>query len=259
MVRRRTPGAVKLWPQDDMKICAAQTRPLKGDLQGNIANHKTLIAQAVADGADLIVFPELSVTGYEPTLAAQLAMGEGDRRLDGVQAISDANDIAIGVGVPTECGNAVRISLLLFRPREARFTYSKTYLHRDEESFFVPGRSSPHVQVKQTRVALAICYEISVTEHLQSVLKSPPDIYIASVVKFVNGFDKALARLAGIARDGSMPVMMANSVGVSDGHPCAGKTSVWNREGSLIGQLNDSDQGLLTFDTETQRVIERIR
>jgi predicted amidohydrolase len=55
-----------------------------------------------------------------------------------------------------------------------------------------------------------------------------------------------------------MIVLMANCIGFLDGGSCAGKTSVWNNEGSLIGQLNDSDEGILVFDTETHELIERV-
>jgi len=241
-----------------MKICAAQILPIKGDIRSNIVNHTALIRQAVHHGAEMIMFPELSLTGYEPTLARDLAIHKGDARLDDFQTLSDVNGISIGAGAPTIHDEGIRISLFLFRPNAPRYVYSKTYLHRDEEPFFVRGRSSPHVRVKQCNVGLAICYETSAAEHLDSVMKSPPAIYVASVAKFVNGFDKALARLSGIARDGSMPVVMSNCVGISDGKPCAGMTSILNRDGSLIGQLNDSDQGLLTFDTETNEIAERI-
>ncbi len=47
-----------------MKICVAQTRPVKGDIQTNIDNHKRLIDLAISNGADTIIFPELSITGY---------------------------------------------------------------------------------------------------------------------------------------------------------------------------------------------------
>ena len=49
-----------------MKICVAQTRPIKGDIQSNIDHHKRLIDLAVSNGADTVIFPELSLTGYEP-------------------------------------------------------------------------------------------------------------------------------------------------------------------------------------------------
>ena len=52
-----------------MKICVAQTRPIKGDIQSNIDHHKQFINLAVANGASIIIFPELSLTGYEPKLS----------------------------------------------------------------------------------------------------------------------------------------------------------------------------------------------
>jgi len=65
-----------------MKVCVAQTRPIKEDISGNIANHIKLIELAVSLGAGTLVFPELSLTGYEPRLAEALATHQDDERLD---------------------------------------------------------------------------------------------------------------------------------------------------------------------------------
>ena len=46
-----------------MKICVAQTRPVKGDIKANIEHHKKLIDLAISNGGDTIIFPELSITG----------------------------------------------------------------------------------------------------------------------------------------------------------------------------------------------------
>jgi predicted amidohydrolase len=238
-----------------MKICAAQTRPIRGDISANITIHEMLIHKAVARGAELIIFPELSLTGYEPTLAKELTVEKTDVRFDTFQTISNDSGITIGVGAPMKSERGVSISMLLFQPHEARSVYSKSYLHADEEPFFVPGHSSPHLRVQSTNVALAICYEISVAEHLTAALKLKPAIYFASVAKFVNGINKALERLSTIARDSSLPVLMSNCIGFSDGQQCGGHTSAWNSRGSIVGQLNDSDEGLLVFDTETQQLV----
>ncbi len=85
-----------------MKICVAQTKPVKGDIQRNIENHKKLIDMAASHGADIIIFPELSLTGYEPTLAKELATTQDDSRFDDFQQISDRRQITIGIGVPTK-------------------------------------------------------------------------------------------------------------------------------------------------------------
>ena len=119
-----------------MKICVAQTRPVKGDIKTNIDNHKKLIALAVSQGADTIIFPELSLTGYEPTLAKELATDKDDSRFDDFQKISDSKKITIGVGMPLKNHRGICISMILFQPNKLRGTYFKKYLHPNTPLFF---------------------------------------------------------------------------------------------------------------------------
>ena len=238
-----------------MKLCVAQSRPVKGDIAMNIDRHRALLQ--LARDSDVIVFPELSLTGYEPTLAGELAIDTTDRRLDEFQAISEAEGIAIGVGVPTRSTTGARITMVLFLAERSRLAYSKRYLHPDEEPFFVSGDNATTVNVNRAVIAPAICYELSVAEHAENAFRSGASIYMASVAKTAKGLDAALPRLAGIARQYSMIVLMANCVGECDGCQCAGQTSIWNKTGSLVRQLSDRDEGILMIDTETQEVIAR--
>jgi predicted amidohydrolase len=239
-----------------MKLCVAQTRPFTGDIEKNIAAHKKLIELALAGGADMIIFPELSVTGYEPTLAGELATTPDDSRFDDFQHISDTRRITIGVGVPLRSEAGLWISMVLFQPRQDRHIYSKKYLHADEEPYFVSGQSSVDLLGAQNEVALAICYELSVPQHAADASGKGAGIYVASVAKSVAGMSKATERLSEIARTYSMVVLMANCIGLSDGMECGGKSSVWNTRGELLGQLNDAEEGILIFDTDTQEVHE---
>jgi hypothetical protein len=54
-----------------------------------------------------------------------------------------------------------------------------------------------------------------------------------------------------------MTVLMSNCIGECDGIECGGKTSIWNNKGLLVGQLNDTDEGILIIDTDTQELIEK--
>ena len=64
-----------------MKICAAQVRPVKGDIAKNIVHHREFIDLAIAAGAGSIFFPELSLTGYEPELVKELAIHKDDKKV----------------------------------------------------------------------------------------------------------------------------------------------------------------------------------
>src|SRR6218665_3393965 len=112
-----------------MKICVAQTRSIKGNVLKNIENHLKFIELAIAFRADLIIFPELSLTGYEPELAVQLASDADDARLQVFQEISDKNQVTIGVGMPIKSPAGIRIGMIIFQPEQDRLVYAKQYLH----------------------------------------------------------------------------------------------------------------------------------
>ncbi|WP_026462547.1 carbon-nitrogen hydrolase family protein [Adhaeribacter aquaticus] len=241
-----------------MRICVAQTRPIKGNIQRNIEHHLKLIKLALPHNVDIIIFPELSITGYEPALANELATTPDDPRFNSFQELSDSNRITIGIGVPTRQDNGIGISLVLFTPNRPRETYTKKYLHPDEEPYFVSGRNTLNFIGEYHHTALAICYEISVPENAETAFKQGATIYLASVAKSVSGMAKAQERLAEISRKYAMTVAVANCVGYCDNVHCGGETAIWSNNGLLKGQLNDASEGLLIFDIDTQEVIEKL-
>jgi predicted amidohydrolase len=241
-----------------MKICVAQTRPIKGDIPGNIDNHKKIIDLAIDNRVDMIIFPELSITGYEPKLAKDLAISKDDKRFDDFQRISDTRQITIGVGVPTKSNEGICISMILFQAGKTRQTYSKKYIHADEEPFFICGQSEIGLLGDKTNISLAICYELSVPEHSENAFKNGAEIYIASVAKTADGVEKARKSLSEIASRYSMMVLMSNCVGPSDDFESAGKSSIWNNKGLLVAQLNGTSEGILIIDTETQEVAQKV-
>ena len=241
-----------------MKLCVAQTRPVKGDIQRNIGNHKRLIDLAIVNGANAIFFPELSITGYEPELANDLATNQDDGRFGVFQEISNDHRITIGVGMPIQSESGIRIGMIIFQPHEPRQTYAKQHLHTDEYPYFVTGDQQVFLIEDNHKIAPAICYELSVSEHAGNAHKQHADIYVASVAKTEVGVEKAVNRLADVASNYSMTVLMANCVGRCDNFESAGKSSVWNNKGVLVGQLDDAHEGILIIDTDTQEIREMV-
>lgn len=238
-----------------MKICLAQSKPVKGDIPINLDNHAKMIHLAADHGAQLIIFPELSITGYEPTLAKELSVDADDSSLDLLQAISNTKHIAIGAGMPVKNGDGVTISMLVFQPHQPREIYFKQYLHADELPFFQQGEPHSVSLFEKHRLGMAICYEISVPEHAAGVHEAGAQVYIASVAKSVKGVEKALVELPAIARTYGMAVLMANCVGHCDDFDCGGKSSVWSGSGELVAQLDGVEEGLLLFDTQSGKAV----
>lgn len=238
-----------------MKICAAQICPAKGDIAQNIAQHIRWIEVAATRGADFIFFPELSLTGYEPPLADALAMPGDDSRLDVFQSLADAHALGISVGVPTRGDSGIYISLVIFRPGEAREIYSKQHLHEDEFPYFVPGNRSVILGAGSAKLAPAICYESLQPQHAGSVAKQGANVYMASVAKSAGGVKKAVSHYPEMARTHGMAVLMANCIGACDTFESVGQSAVWDKKGNLLAQLNDTEEGLLLFDTETEKSV----
>ncbi len=241
-----------------MKIAVAQIRPIKGDITANIDLHKKLIELAVFYKANAIFFPELSLTGYEPELAEDLASHQDDERLNVFQHMSDTSHITIGLGLPTKGKSGVHISLILFQPNRQRQTYSKQQLHADELPYFTQGEEQIILTVNDKKIAPAICYESLQPSHSDNAAKLGAEMYMASVAKSQNGINKAVIHYPAIAKKFLIPVLMSNCIGYYDNFESAGQSSAWTKDGVLAGQLDDKNEGLLIFDTETEQIIKQI-
>ncbi len=231
-----------------MKIGLFQYQSHGGDISKNIGGHLHWVEKAVSYGADIVVFPELSITGYEPSLAKTLALEVNDTRLSHLQSSADKNKIIIGIGAPIKESQDIYIGMILFHPNEERQIYYKKYLHEDEEPFFKCGKESTPL-IRNTQISLAICYELSVPEHRARVIDLNTEIYIASVAKTKEGVKSASKRLAEIARSNSIPTLMCNSTGPSEGFIGAGQSAIWDRNGELMTQLDATTEDMIVYDS----------
>ena len=218
-----------------MKLCAVQLASLKGDVPGNLQRHLACIEQAAALGAELVVFPELSLTGYEPTLARQAAC--------------DRLGITVAAGLPLPTPEGIRIGMPILSPMAARQAYAKRRLHEDELPYFTPGDQALLQQVGEHRVAPAICYESMFMAHAAAAREHGADLYLVSVAKTAKGIREGYLHYPAVARELGMPVLMANCVGPADTFIGAGGSAAWDSQGRLLASLDDHSEGLILLDT----------
>jgi predicted amidohydrolase len=236
-----------------MKICIAQTESLKGKVQQNIQNHLRIVERAIKSNSDLIIFPELSITNYEPYLAKELTTDIENDIFNPFQELSDKNKITIGIGMPTKATDGINISTLIFQPNKEKTIYSKQMLHSDELPYFVCGNKQIILKIKGQKIAIGICYETLQREHFLNAHQKGADIYIASVAKSKDGIEKAQKHFSSISSEYNTPILMSNCVGYCDNFISVGQSAVWNKQGKLIDKLDDSNQGLLIYDTKTEQ------
>ncbi len=237
-----------------MKICIAQTKSLKGKIHRNIQNHLRLIEYAIELEASLIMFPELSITSYEPKMGKELAVNIMDSIFNPFQTMSDDNDLVIGIGMPVRTDDGINIGMFVFQPHIKRMVYSKQILHPDEQPYFVGGKEHTTLNVKGNSIAVGICYETLQRQHFLQANEMGADIYIASVAKSMDGIDKAYLYFSKISNEFATPVLMSNCVGHCDHFLSIGQSAVWNKKGELIKKLDEENQGVLIYDTKSEKV-----
>lgn len=230
-----------------MKIALAQIRSYSGDLSRNIETHIKLINRVVGENVDLIVFPELSLTNYEPNIVREVNFEFDDFRLDVFERMSEENAIVICVGLPLKTENGISICMMIFE-KGVRRAYSKQCLHIDEKEYFVEGVGQEYIEIKGKVIAPAICYESMQTGHFENLNKKI-DLYLASVSKTKEGMERAYEYYENLAKNKGINVAVVNSIGDSDNFIAAGLSGVWNKKGELKASLNDEDN-MLIFEVE---------
>lgn len=237
-----------------MVIALIQIAAVPGVVSANVAHHLAWASAAAQHGAQLIFFPELSLTGYEPTRAEELAMEPTDPALRPLQALADQHGVSIGVGLPWRCGPDCHIALVMLRPTRPPWVYAKHFLHPDEWPFFQAGPHYPGLLPLEPPVGIAICYEISVLAHATKVAQAGAGAYVASVAKFGSGIAAAHARMAEIAQAFALPTMLVNAVGPADaGSLCAGQSGVWDGQGQQQMILGAEEERGLWWDLSLQQ------
>lgn len=232
-----------------MIIAAAQTKPKQFDLQANLSDHFRLIKLAAQNGACLIIFPEMSITGYETEHADEMALKPDDTRLAGLQHLSDENNIIVVAGAPVLLNENLYIGSLIFQPHQAVKVYTKQFLHSTEVDFFASSfEYNPMLELKNERISFAICADIDHPEHAGNAAKSDATLYIASIFFTPKGIAEAHSLLSGYAEKHALNILMANFAGQSWGIEAAGKSAFWNSNGELVAQLNSHDEGLLLIE-----------
>lgn len=148
-----------------MRIGAIQCKAEPGDINANIESHLKFIQLADDHNVNLLYFPELSITGYEPKLSRSLAMTMTDPVLDIFKKLSHRHDMIIGIGMPLAFHEHVQIGMAWFIPNGPSLSYAKQQLHNDELPFFISGERQLLIQSGNHKFAPSICYESLQSNH----------------------------------------------------------------------------------------------
>jgi hypothetical protein len=115
-------------------LAVAQTCPVTGDVSANIEEHIALTHVAAAERAQILVFPDLSLTGYEMDLGQALAFSEDDQRLEALRLVAVSCSVIAMAGAPVRIGSQVHIGAFVLAPERTTSLYTKHRLGAFPES-----------------------------------------------------------------------------------------------------------------------------
>jgi predicted amidohydrolase len=237
-------------------IAVAQTVPVRGDVAANLERHLRLIRAAAEEGPHVLVFPELSLTGYELDLAGTLAFSERDPRLDPLLEAAASSRAILVAGAPVRIGSRLHIGAFVLSPDGEVAIYTKRRLGAfpasvnpdgavppAEATVFHPGDRDPLVRLSGGRAAVAVCADTGDAEHPARAAARGATTYLASMFLIPSDHEKELPVLRSYAARHGMAVAMANFGGPSGGLPSGGGSAIWSGGGELLARLETAGAG----------------
>ena len=217
-------------------ISLAQVPVVKGNVQANLSSHLAMIERSSALGADVVVFPELSLIGYELELIGEQAFSHDPSNFTSLSQAAIEHNVVVIVGCPLKTPGAAKpaIGAVICFPNGAVKFYSKQYLHKGEEVYCSSGAEDYLFNIKGYRVALAICSDFSSPEHSLKARDLGADIYIVSALISDSGIEPDAKLLSNIAEANNFPVLLSNHISPTGGWSACGNNSVWDAGGHLV-------------------------
>ena len=246
-----------------MRLALAQINPVVGDLDGNRELILERLSEARSNSADLVVFPELAVTGYPPE---DLLLRPGFIRAaeESVDQIAlETRGTTVLVGAPHFDRDLYNACYVL-SGGEVKAIYRKRFLPNygvfDEDRYFAPGRDLVLLEHGKTLIGPTVCEDMW--------QPGPPatDLALAGAELLVNisaspfyvGRDREREEMfVTRARDNSCFVAFCNAVGGQDELIFDGHSVVIDDEGKVIARAPGFEEALLFADIEPQEVIGR--
>ncbi len=251
---------------EPLRVALAQINTVVGDLDGNVERVKTALAQAEKHRPDLVVFPELTLSGYPPEdlLLKPSFLADAREALDAVAA--EVGETVAVVGFPDRDADVYNAAAVI-RDGKVRHVYRKRYLPNysvfDEHRYFQTGVSIPVYTLGDVTFGVTICEDIWFPGEPLTAQALFGDAQLgvnlsASPYHAGKGRDRE-RMIATRAEDNAMIVAFCNQVGGQDELVFDGRSLVFDEDGVLIARGAAFAEDLVVADLPIERVfLERL-
>jgi NAD+ synthase (glutamine-hydrolysing) len=241
--------------KQSLRIALAQLDLLVGDVQGNAARVVKVAREARAQlNADLVLFPELSLSGYPPE---DLLFHRGFRRQieAGLAKVrEEVPDVSVMVGFPEYAGAAIHNSAAFISDGQLAAIYRKTELPNykvfDEKRYFQPGAQPSIVDIHGFRCGLLVCEDVWEPEPAQLARSAGAELLIvinASPYEIHKQRERETVARARVV-DVGLPMAYVNMTGGQDELIFDGNSFVMNAEGAVVMRAPAFVEGTYAID-----------
>ncbi len=253
-----------------MKIALGQINPTVGDFSGNVEKIVRNANRARELGADLVLFPELSICGYPPRdlVEKPAFLKKSQESLQKVASATSGITVICGYPSPahSNTGKSVMNSAAVLREGKVSFTQSKrllpTYDVFDEMRNFAPAERQDLVDICGVPAALTICEDawndkkfwnrqLYGADPVQDLLGAGGRILlnISASPFYVGKRELRYKMLAAIATHYRVPVVLVNQVGGNDSLVFDGSSLAIGPGGNIVAQAKSFEEDLVLFDS----------
>jgi len=216
-----------------LTVAVAQPLCVSYDVAVNAVTHAATVRSA---GARVVVFPELSLTGYE--LDAPAVSAEDPRLAPLIAACAETGSLAlVGAPVDGESGRS-HIGMLAVEGGGATVAYRKLWLGPAEAVRFTPGNTPSVLDVDGWRLGLAICKDTGIPQHASDTAALGIDIYLAGVLESADEAAIQHERARRIATEHHVWVAVSSFAGSTGGGyaHAAGCSAIWSPDGVVVAR-----------------------
>lgn len=217
----------------ELSIAVAQPACAASDVRANAEAHADAVLGA---RARVVVFPELSLTGYE--LDADPLSTADEALAPLVEACAATGSVALAGAPVSDRGGARFIATLLVTDETVDVVYRKMWLGGGEPDRFAAGVAPAVVEIDGWRLGLGICKDTGVVEHAASTAALGIDVYAAGVVHLPEELAEQDERGVRIARQTGAYVAFASCAAPTGGgfDRTAGHSTVWSPDGAVLAR-----------------------
>lgn len=247
-----------------MKIAAAQIDCVLGDVSANVQKMRAFAGRAQQAGAELVVFPEMSDTGYAmPVIRAQ-ALSWSKGAVPALQETARDLSIAIISGVSEREGEVIYNAQVVIDSAGAIISkYRKTHLFApppiEENKCFSPGQELVSLAIGPLRFGLTICYDLRFPEIYRSLaLDQQANVFVISSAWPFPRLEHQRILATARAIENQSYVILANRVGRDEAVPFCGSSVVIDPYGVVVAAASSDREELVVADLSLE-LVEAIR